>query len=119
MPLQEQELLTLHKNLTSPPVFSGIHVIQSLVFCVVFCRSLFVFFTFFSSGNCIVEPSSSYGFLIPCDIFKRNFDNRPDLCKEHFENNMLLDEKKLPIINTYAAQNYKPLRNINFYMTDL
>jgi uncharacterized membrane protein YagU involved in acid resistance len=24
-------------------VFSGVHVAQSLVFCVVFCRSLFVF----------------------------------------------------------------------------
>jgi len=32
---------------------------------------------------------------------------------------MLLDEKKLPIVNIYAAQNYKPLRNINFYMTDV
>ena len=30
------------------PVFSGIHVAWILVFCVVFCRSLFVLFSFFS-----------------------------------------------------------------------
>ena len=37
LPLVEQELLTF-----PPLVFSGIHIAQSLVFCVVFCRSLFV-----------------------------------------------------------------------------
>ena len=29
------------------PGFSGVRVVQSLVFCVVFCRSLFVFFSMF------------------------------------------------------------------------
>jgi len=29
------------------PVFSGIHVSQSLVFCVLFCRSLLIVFLFF------------------------------------------------------------------------
>ena len=32
------------EHLSSPPVFSGILVAQSLVFCVEFCRSLIVLF---------------------------------------------------------------------------
>ena len=43
MPLVEQELLSLPEHLCSSPVFSGVRVAQSLVFCVVFCKSLFVF----------------------------------------------------------------------------
>ena len=38
----ELELLTLPEHLGSSPVFSGVRVAQSLVFCVMFCRSLFV-----------------------------------------------------------------------------
>jgi len=30
-----------------PTVFSGVHIARSLVFCVVFCRSLFVLLPFF------------------------------------------------------------------------
>ena len=40
MPLVEQELLTFPEYLRLPPVI----VARSLVFCVVFCRSLFVLF---------------------------------------------------------------------------
>ena len=40
----EAELPTLPKHLSSPPVFSGVRFDQSYVFCVVFCRSLFVLF---------------------------------------------------------------------------
>ena len=40
--LVEQELLTLPVHLSSAPVFSGVRVTQSLVFCVMFCRSWFV-----------------------------------------------------------------------------
>ena len=32
------------EHLSSPPVLSGVRVSQSLVFCVVFCKSLFVLF---------------------------------------------------------------------------
>jgi len=42
--------------------FSGVRVALSLVFCVMFCRSLFVLF---SCGHCIVCPSSIYGFWLP------------------------------------------------------
>ena len=45
--LVEQELLTLYDHLSSHPVFSGVRVARSLVFCVVFCRSLFVLLSFF------------------------------------------------------------------------
>jgi hypothetical protein len=44
--LMKQELLTLPEHMSSPPVFSGLHVVWSLFFCVVLCRSLFVLFPF-------------------------------------------------------------------------
>ena len=53
-----QELLILPGHMSSPPVFSGVRVARSLVFCVVFCRSLFVFFSFV---HYVVCPSSIYG----------------------------------------------------------
>ena len=42
--LEEQELLTLPGHLSSHPVLSGVRVTRSLVFCAMFCRSLFVLF---------------------------------------------------------------------------
>ena len=47
LPIVEQELFTLPERLSSHPVFSGVHVAQYLVFCLVFCRSLFVRLAFF------------------------------------------------------------------------
>ena len=46
LPVQ-QELLTLQGYLHLPTGLCRIHVAQSLVFCVVFCKSLFVFLSFF------------------------------------------------------------------------
>ena len=43
----EQELLTLTEDLSSPPVFSGVRVTRSLVFFVMFCRSVFVLLSIF------------------------------------------------------------------------
>jgi hypothetical protein len=40
--LVEHELLTLPEHLSSYPALNRVHVTQSLVVCVVFCRSLFV-----------------------------------------------------------------------------
>ena len=45
--LVEQELPTLPEHLSSPPVFSGVRVARIEVFCVVFCRSLFVLLSVF------------------------------------------------------------------------
>ena len=42
LPLEVQELLTLPEHPGSPSVFSRVRV--SLIFCVVFCRSLIVLF---------------------------------------------------------------------------
>ena len=47
VPLLEQELLTLIEHPSSPSVFSWVRVNRSLVFCVVFCRSLFCLFVLF------------------------------------------------------------------------
>ena len=38
------------------PVFNGVHVARTLVFCVMFCRSLFVLLYFYF-GHCVVCPS--------------------------------------------------------------
>ena len=44
----EHELLILPGHLSWAPVFSGVHMAQTLVFCVLFCKSLFVIvFLFF------------------------------------------------------------------------
>ena len=48
----EQELPTLPEHLSSPD-FSGIRAAQTLVFCVVFCISLFVLLLF-CFGHCVV-----------------------------------------------------------------
>jgi hypothetical protein len=40
-------LPTLPEYLSSPTVFNGVHVARSLVFCVVFCKMLFVLLSFF------------------------------------------------------------------------
>ena len=53
--LVEYELLVLPEHLCSSPVLSGVHVSRYSGFCVVFCKSLFVLFSFsFSFGHCIV-----------------------------------------------------------------
>jgi len=46
------------------PVFSGVRFTRSLVFCVMFCRLLFVL-CHFSFGHCDVCSSSIYGFWLP------------------------------------------------------
>ena len=67
--LVEQEVPSLPVHLTSPHVVSGVRVVQSFVYCVVFYRSLFYFCTV-SFGHCIVCPSSIYGFWLPSGIFQ-------------------------------------------------
>ena len=47
MTLVQHECPTLPENLSQSPVSSGVRVARSLVFCAVFCRSLFVLFYFF------------------------------------------------------------------------
>jgi len=44
------------------PVFGGVYVSQSFVFCVVFCRSLLVLLLF---DHCVICLSSIYGFWLP------------------------------------------------------
>jgi hypothetical protein len=53
VPLLEQELLTLLKQLSSSPVFSGVRVTRSLVLCVCFVDRCSSFYTF-SFGHCVV-----------------------------------------------------------------
>ena len=55
-------VLTPPEHLQSFPVFSSVRVTRSLVFCVVFCRLLFVIFSLF--GHSVVCPPSVYSFLL-------------------------------------------------------
>ena len=66
-PHVEQERLTLLENLSSPYVFSGVRVTQSSVFCVMFYRSLFVFFllAIVLSVLCLASLNFSCSFLYP------------------------------------------------------
>jgi hypothetical protein len=65
--LLEQELLTIPDHLCFPRDFDFLCVAQSLGFCVVFCRSLYVWP--FCFGHCIVCPFSSCCYLFR--IFNR------------------------------------------------
>ena len=65
--LVKQELPTLPKHLSLYLVFSGVGVARSLVFCVVFCKSLFALFSF---GHCDVCPSRFKDSDYPFAIFK-------------------------------------------------
>jgi hypothetical protein len=60
----EQEVLILSGVPEFTPFFNGVDVAQSVVFCVLFCISLFVF-CLLSFGHGIVCPSSIYGFPLP------------------------------------------------------
>jgi hypothetical protein len=46
VPLVEQEQLTFPVHMISPPLFSEVRDARSLVFCAVFCRSLFFLLCF-------------------------------------------------------------------------
>jgi hypothetical protein len=45
----------LSEHMSSPPDFSGVHGTRSLVFCVMFFRSLFVLFSFFFWPLCCLS----------------------------------------------------------------
>jgi len=60
VPLVKQELLPLPEHVSSPPVFSGVHVTRSAVLCV--CCLSFCTFCF---GHCVVCTSSIYRFSLP------------------------------------------------------
>ena len=62
--LVKQELLTLPEHLSSPPVFNGVRVTQSLVLYVCFVDRYLSFCTF-SFGHCVVCSFSKYRFWLP------------------------------------------------------
>jgi hypothetical protein len=57
--LVEQELVTLPEHLSLPTGFCGIHLAQTLVFCIVLCTSFFFF------SHHIVCSSPIYSFSLP------------------------------------------------------
>ena len=71
--MSSQELLTLPKHMSSPLVFSGIRIAQYLVFCVVFCTSLFVLLGFF-----FVLP------IVLSDLLRFTASDYPFVILKHF-----------------------------------
>jgi hypothetical protein len=67
--LVEQKLLSLPEHMCSSPLLSGVRVAQSLVLCVMFCRLLFVFWSF-SLGHCIFYLIRFMASDYPFGIFK-------------------------------------------------
>jgi hypothetical protein len=53
---------TLPEHMSSPPVFSGVRVTKSLVFCVVVCKLLFVCWSL--SLSVLQITASGYPFVI-------------------------------------------------------
>jgi hypothetical protein len=58
----EQELLTILKYMSSTTVFTEVCVAQSLVFCVGFCKSLFVLFLLAILLSVLRYTASDYTF---------------------------------------------------------
>jgi len=77
VPLLEHEMLILPEHLSSPPVLSGVRVARSLVFCVMFCRSLFVLLSF-CSLYCLFFDILWWWLLITPVVFSNFFDNHPN-----------------------------------------
>ena len=66
----EQKLLNLSEPPSSPSVFNGVRVAQILIFCVVFCRSLFAPFRLSIVSSVLLRVTASD---YPFDIFKLFF----------------------------------------------
>jgi len=64
----ESFLRNLSDHLSSPPVFSGVRVARSLVFCVVFCKSLFILFLLAIVLSVLITRITDSGY--PFCIFK-------------------------------------------------
>ena len=60
----EQKPPTLPEDMKSPPVWSEVRVSRSLVFCVMFCRSLFVPFPLTIELSVLRFTASDYRFGI-------------------------------------------------------
>ena len=91
MPLVEEELLTLPVHPSSPPDFSGVHPTRSIVFCVVFYRSLFVLFLLAIVLSILLWYTD---FDYPLGIFKLF------LCGKHINNDMWPTHQQCYVTNT-------------------
>ena len=85
MSLVEQELPSLPEHMSSPPVFSVVHVTRSLVFCVMFCRSLFVLLYFFFWPLCCLFFDIRF-LITPLVSLKSTNENESDKLEELEDN---------------------------------
>lgn len=64
VPRVEQELISLPEHLSTPPVFSEYVFLNLCVFCVLFCRCLFVYFLLSVILPCTTLVSSKFSLSI-------------------------------------------------------
>ena len=107
VPLADQELLILPEYLNSSPVFSGVRVARSLVFCVVFLGLLFVFLSFYLSVILLFMVSGIFKLfcrqsnILP-DIFvsKNTFESKTKTtklkCRSGYPMNMYINAVIFP-----------------------
>ena len=77
------ELLTIPENMNSQPLFSGVCVALSLVFCAMFCRSLFVLFHLSIVLYVFLRITASDN---PFVIFNFSYINTSHICHADDEN---------------------------------
>jgi hypothetical protein len=66
VPLVEHDIFRLPEDMSSLPVYSGVRVIRSLVFCVVFCRFFLVLFLFAIVLSVLVRLTILIGSELMC-----------------------------------------------------
>ena len=103
VPLVEQELLTLLEHLSSPPVFSGVHVTRSSVLCVCFVDHCLSFCTF-SFGHGVVCSSLIYGFWLRL-WYLQALLSYPILYLDPLEGNIFIYIPYYLIINNFKGLN--------------
>ena len=83
--------IIIRENLISPPDCSGVRVARSLVFCVVFFRSLFVFFVLSIVLSVLLRfTASSYAFgIFRLFLFKRILNQSNEFSMQIIINKML------------------------------
>ena len=84
------ELPTLPEHLSSHAVVSGVRVVRSLVFCVMFCRSLFVLLSFSIWSLCCLSSCDLRFKLSPLVCcFPRSGVNQMWISKNYIKKDLL------------------------------
>jgi len=118
----EQEPLALPGHMSSLPVFSGVRVARSLVFCVMFCRSSFVLFLLtivsFFDLRLLITPlvSSNFSYMNFGKEFlklkidpKRTLTQVQEIRRRTIEDFIYLDDRNCLVFEKYREERLVPI----------